>query len=115
VTNRTDVEIGNELREVITRLIVPLQTRGPIDLVAFERLHSLTVELMRLYKGQDAVSKSLLREIKVAAKIIRAEAPYRAKEENVLEEMARKLEWNFDLLLLGEVPEDRRPGVPRII
>ena len=30
-------------------------------------------------------------------------------------EMAQELEMCFGLLLLGEVPEDRKPGVPRIV
>jgi hypothetical protein len=115
MTLRTDKEIAPELREAFTRFFVPFQTMQGVDVAAFERLHALSVELMRSYKGKDLVSKSLLNELYSAPKIIRAESIHRKSDRQVLEQMADKLEMCFGLLLLDEIPEDRKPGVPRIV
>ena len=115
MTHRTDSEIAPELREAVTQFLIPLQTMQPTDVRAFERLHTLVIELMRSYKGIDRVSKSLLNELYSVPRIISAEIEHRPTERLVLEEMAQKLEYCFGLLLLGEVPEDRKPGVPRIV
>ncbi len=115
MTFRTDSEIAPDLREAVTQFLVPLQTMQPTDVRAFERLHLLVVELMRSYKGSDRVSKSLLHELYSVPRVIFAELEHRPAERQILEQMAQKLEMCFGLLLLGEVPEDRKPGVPRII
>ena len=115
MTARTDKDIAPELREAITRFVVPLQTMQGVDAEAFERLHVLSTELMRSYKGKDLVSKSLLNEIYITSRVIRAESVHAKTDRQILEQMADKLEMCFGLLLLNEVPEDRKPGVPRII
>ena len=92
-----------------------IQTMQPVSSAAFERLHALVVELMRSYKGSDRVSKSLLHAVYSMPRIISAELEHRPAERQMLEQMSQKLEMCFGLLLLGEVPEDRQPGVPRII
>ena len=112
---RTDSEIAPDLREAVTQFLVPLRTMQPTDVRAFDCLHSLVVELMRSYKGSDRVSKSLLHELYSVPRVISAELEHRPAERQILEQMAQKLEVCFGLLLLGEVPEDRKPGVPRII
>ena len=111
---RTDSEIAPELHEAATQFFVPLQTMQPVSRAAFERLHALVVELMRSYKGSDRVSKSLLHAVYSMPRIISAELEHRPAERQMLGEMSQKLEMCFGLLLLGEVPEDRQPGVPRI-
>ena len=113
--HRTDSEIAPELREAAIQFLGPLQTMQPIDVRAFERLHSLAVELMHTYKGNDRVSKSLLHELHTLPLIISAELQHRPADRLALEQMAQKLEYCFSLLLLGEVPEDRKLGVPRIV
>jgi len=115
MTLRTDEEIAPELREAFTSFFVPLQTTRRVDVAAFERLHALSVELLHSYKGKDLVSKSLLNELYSAPRIIRAESVHRKTGREMLEQMADKLEMCFGLLLLDETPEDRKPGVPRII
>ena len=115
MTHRTDSEIAPELREAVTQFLIPLQTMQPIDVRAFERLHALVFELMNSYKGSDRVSKSLLHELYSVPRIISVELAHRPTERQVLEEMAQKLEFSFGLLLLGELPEDRKPGVPRVV
>jgi hypothetical protein len=113
MNTRRDTEIAPELREAITRFVVPLQTTRSVDSAAFEHLQALTVELMHWYKGKDLVSKSLLNEIYTTSRIIQAESVHAKANREVLERMAAKLEMCFGLLLLNETPEDRKPGVPR--
>ena len=115
MTLRTDTEIAPELREAINRFVVPLQTMQGVDASAFERLYALSVELMRSYKGKDLISKSLLNELYSASRVIRTESVHGKTDRKVLEQMADKLEMCFGLLLLNELPEARRPGVPRFI
>jgi hypothetical protein len=115
MTHRTDDEIAPELREAVTQFLTPLQTMQPTDVAAFKRLHTLVVELMRSCKGSDRVSKSLLHELYSVPRVISAEIAHRPTERHVLEEMSQDLEFCFDQLLLGEVPEDRKPGAPRIM
>jgi len=112
---KTDTEIGPQLREAITQFIVPLQTMQPVNVAAFERLYALAIDLLHCYKGKEYVSKSLLNELHTSVKIIVAETAHRAKERQVMEDMASKLQMCIDLLLIGETPEDRKPGVPRIM
>jgi hypothetical protein len=115
MTFRTETEIAPDLREAVTQFTVPLQRMQPADVRAFDRLHSLVVELMRSYKGSDRVSKSLLHELYSVRRVISAELEHRPAERLILEQMVQTLEMCFGLLLLGEVPEDRKPGVPRVI
>ena len=104
------------MREAITQFVVPLQRGTPASGSAFEQVHSLVVELMGYYKGNDRVSKSLLNDVYVVPRVLAAELEHAPPgERESLNQMIQKLEMCFGLLLLGEVPEDRRPGVPRII
>lgn len=112
--HRTDSEIAPELREAVTQFLVPLQTMQPTNVKAFERLHGLVIELMRSYKGNDLVSKSLLNELYTVPRIITTELEHRPAEREILEKMTQQLVFCFDLLLIDELPEERRPGVPRI-
>jgi hypothetical protein len=73
MTHRTDSEIAPELREAVTQFLVPLKTMQPVDVRAFERLHTLVIELMHTYKGSDRVSKSLLHELYAVPLSISAE------------------------------------------
>jgi len=111
-----DVEsLGEELREAISRFVVPLQTIRTVDQKAFDRIEHLARLLSRKLKGNDLVSKSLLKELYVTATIIRAEAPYIKSEAAGLEKMAGQIEMIFGLILRGESCDDRKPGVPRVI
>lgn len=103
------------LREEITNFLVPLQTSRVVKFEAFENLHEIAKDLMRELVGTDRVSKSLLNELYVTALTIKAEAPYFGEQKEQLEQMGDSLEMCFSLILKNEVPEDRVPGVPRII
>ena len=107
--------IEAELKEAITDFLVPLQTTRVIKQDAFERLHSSAKEICRQLKGNQLVPKSLLNEIYVTALVIKTEQSHFEDRAALLEEMSHQLEMCFILILKDESPEDRQPGVPRII
>ena len=107
--------LAASLREAVTNFLVPLQTTRVVKPEAFEVLHNIAKDLMREFVGTDKISKSLLNEIYVTVLTMKAEAPYFDGHKEQLEEMANALEMCFSLILKNEVPEDRVPGVPRII
>jgi hypothetical protein len=111
-----DIEnAASDLRAAITDFLLPLQTSRVVRRDDFVRLRRHTHELMRLLKGRDLVSKALMNELFSVPLIIRAEIPYFKTDASDLDEMAGEIELCFSLLLKDEVPEDRIPGVPRII
>jgi len=106
---------GSGIREAITTFLVPLQATKIIKKDAFEELVNAINALAQALKGHDFVSKSLLDEIYTTIRVLRNEAPHFHSETAVLENMADQLEMLFALILIGETPNDRTPGVPRII
>lgn len=107
--------IFERYQEELGRFLLQIQTVRVLDHGASERLESDCRELARLLKNQPSVPKSLLREMRAAMKILRAEAPYMPSEQRAMNDMADRLEMTFDLILLGEDHGDRTPGVPRIL
>jgi hypothetical protein len=106
---------ASDLREAISDFLIPFQTTRVVKRDAFQRMHGHAQELMRLLKGTEMVSKFLLNELFTVPLVIRAESPYFKDERQELEEMANQIELCFSLILKGEAPEDRVPGVPRVI
>lgn len=112
----TDAEmIFERFKEELGGFLLKIQTIRVLDAEAFERLNADCRKLAQELKNQPLVPKSMLNEIRVATKILRAEAAYVSGERDVIIDMADKLEMTFDLILLGEDHSDRTPGVPRII
>ncbi|MBP7000726.1 hypothetical protein [Amaricoccus sp.] len=107
--------IFERYQEELGRFLLQIQTVRVLDHSASERLEFDSHELARLLKNQPSVPKSVLREMRTAMKILRAEAPYLPNEEDAMHDMADRLEMTFDLILLGEDHGDRTPGVPRIL
>ena len=66
-------------------------------------------------KDVDLVSKTMLKDIYSLINAAEAEAPHCRGSENRLTEMAQRLRFLFGLILIGETPDERKPGVPRII
>jgi hypothetical protein len=113
-----DEEVDEALRALrgsVTRLLVPIQTTRVVDESAFAEVHAHALHLVRLLKHQTKVPKTVLVELHGTFHILRAEAPYLRDEKAVVEEMATKIERCFGMVLGSEVPEDRIPGLPRII
>jgi hypothetical protein len=81
----------------------------------FARLEKSGAELVALLKGRDVVSKALLNEFFVCTQILKNEAPFCGKDRALIEGVAQKIEYCFGLILNDESPQQRVPGVPRII
>ncbi|HEX4510590.1 MAG TPA: hypothetical protein VH328_10935 [Burkholderiaceae bacterium] len=108
-------EISRELRDQVSRLLVPLQTRKAIDQAAFDALEQCVRNLARKLKGSELLPRAALNELKVTIGVLRAESQHAGSEAPKLVGMSNRLEMVFDLILRGESPDDRIPGVPRII
>ena len=106
---------AERLRQSITDFVVPLQTTRVVKKSAFESLHASAKQIARELKGSTHVPRALLNELYGTMQILRAEAPYLRGETANIEAMANQIEMIFGLILQGEAPEDRRPGVPRVI
>lgn len=102
-------------RAAITNAIVPLQTVRAVKPDEFARLEKVAVELVTLLKGHELVPKSLLNEFFVSAQVLRNEAPYFGADRGLIEAVAQKMEYYLSLILKDENPQQRVPGVPRIV
>jgi hypothetical protein len=112
----SDLETAQErFKAELGHFLVAIQTVRVVDAAASKRIEHEAEELARLLKGHLLVSKALLNELRVATKVLRAEAPYVEGGRNSLVAMADKLEMTLDLILKGECHDDRVPGVPRIL
>lgn len=107
--------IFEHLKEELGAFLLKVQTVRALDVKAFERIDADSRKLAQGLKNQALVPKSLLNEMRVATKVLRAEAAYMHEEQGAMLDMASRLEMTFDLILLGEDHSDRSPGVPRII
>ena len=107
--------LQEELQVLVGQLLSAIQ-RGEdgYDAAGWARVQQLANACARALKGEALVPKTLLNELHVAAKILRAEAN-RGKNCEAFIKAASMLEWIFDLILLDECADDRVPGVPRII
>ena len=110
---KTIATIEDELKRQITDTLVPLQTFQGVDVDGLGALVRLATEAAEELCGRHDLPRSLLNEIYVTVQILRAEAKYHHGPE--LERAANDLENVFALILRGEVPGDRKPGVPRTV
>jgi hypothetical protein len=112
--NSSDFDkLENRFKEELGDFLFQLPPVGVVDVAAIPRICEAAEEISRALKGEPLVSKSLLWDFRATTKILRAEAPYMREHTERLIEMADRLEGIFDLILLGESPEDRVPGMPR--
>jgi hypothetical protein len=107
--------VQEQLKEKIGKFLLSIQIDRTVDFPAFQEVDAQAKLLARLLKSQEYVSKSVLNELHMTTKVLRAEASHIKGEEKSLIKMAEQLGMTFDLILLGECQEDRIPGVPRII
>ena len=110
---RSIEEITKELEQKITDFFVPLQTMQGVNLRKFESLEQCVVDATYALKGEELLPRILLKEIDGVVKILTNEAPFCKTHD--LREMAGRIQFLFHLILLGETPDDRQRGVPRII
>lgn len=112
----SDLDSAREsFKEKASAFLLSIQTMKVVDSQAFQEVDAKAKLLSRLLKDRELISKSLLNELHMAAKILRAEAPYVKGQSATLIKMAEQLELTFDLILRGECQSDRVPGVPRVI
>ena len=108
-------EMHEDLRERLSRFLLPIQTERHVDHRAFEEVIARANDAARLLKSHELVSKVLLNDLHMASKVLRAEAAHIKSETEAMLKKAGRLEFVFDLILLGESPEDRVSGVARIV
>ena len=105
----------DDYQKELGKFLLQIQTNKGFDHDAMGRLEKIGRELAKLLKHQDMIPKVILREMRAAIKILRAEAPYMPNEQRVMLDLADRMEMTFDLILLSEDHEDRQPGVPRVV
>jgi hypothetical protein len=111
-----DLDLAQEsFRLKVGDFLLSVQTMKAINPQAFLEVDAQARLLARLIKDKELISKSLLNELHMAARILRAEAPFIKDQQATLVKMAEQLELTFDLILRGECHSDRVPGVPRVI
>lgn len=72
-----EFEISQEqFRANLDEFLRAIQTVRVVDAVAFQRVDREAAGLARSLKGRSLVPRSLLNELRVATKVLRAEAPY---------------------------------------
>lgn len=110
---RSIYEIERDLKANVTAALVPLQTNKNLNFSAFQRLVELASEGAVVLKGNQQLPRSFINEIFVSEQVIRRECQYQSDPR--LLDTANQLKMIFGLILLGEIPSDRQPGVPRIL
>jgi hypothetical protein len=106
-------KVSADLSNRAMKFILSLQTLRHIDLDSFEAILDCIKSASEILKRQENVPKAFLKDLRIVSKTLRAEAPHFGDEASTLLKMAERLEYLFDLILLGESQADRKPGVPR--
>ncbi|RVP47330.1 hypothetical protein [Sinorhizobium medicae] len=99
-------EIGKFLQKV--------QTTRTLDVAQFGRAETALASIADGLQHNDLVPKGFLNELRTAVRILRAENEHFG-DRRQLGQLADRLDYIFDLILMGEIPGDRVPGKPRII
>jgi len=109
----------NALAETLDRdlsdFLFPVRMSKPADKQLFAKIEQQAADIARGLKGQSLLPRSVLNSIFIAVRVIQGQIPYQKEGQGELAEMANKLDWILFLILAGESPDDRVPGVPRII
>lgn len=103
-----------ELEQLEERATGRLLTADMFDGAAFEALYNHISDKARDLREVSVVSKQILRSLRQAAASIRSRAEYVASVQDKLP-VADRFEMLLDLIIIGEHPEDRKPGTPRIL
>ncbi|QJQ02340.1 hypothetical protein C798_19485 [Herbaspirillum rubrisubalbicans Os34] len=83
------------------------------DELAFADLYSHICTLAEQLKSEYVISKQLLATILGAASAIRSRSEYLPQVKKSVK-LADDFEMVLSLVAVGEAPNDRRPGVPRV-
>ena len=103
-----------ELEQLEERATGRLLTADTFDAAAFETLFNHIADKARDLREVSVLSKQILRALRQAAAAVRTRSEYvLAARENL--KVADTFEMLLDLIIIGEHPDDRKPGAPRII
>ena len=103
-----------ELERLEERATARLLTAEVYDALAFEALYGHLAAKAKELRDASTVSKQILGSLRRAAAAIRSRSEYVASARDGLL-IADQFEMLLDLIVIGEIPDDRRPGEPRII
>ncbi|KTE41452.1 MULTISPECIES: hypothetical protein [unclassified Sphingopyxis] len=103
-----------ELEDLNRRATIRLLASESFDATAFAALKDYLSGKAEAIKSEHVVSKQVLGVLRDASKAIRNQAPYVPQARDNLS-LADEFEMILDLMIIGESPSDRIPGVPRII
>ena len=110
--NANDYDL--ELEQLEERATGRLLTADTFDGAAFEVLYNHISDKARDLREVSVVSKQILRSLRQASAAIRSRSDYLASVHDELP-VADRFEMLLDLIIIGEHPDDRKPGIPRII
>lgn len=114
MTDNTN-KLFESLKYAILSFVNDLQSERKVNHSAYKLMCSLLEELCLVLRGEDNVSKRLLAEVYFVSNIMENEAMHVQGEKHVLIEYSDSIRFYFELMLLGKLPDERKPGVPRII
>lgn len=106
---------GEEVKQAAVDFFVPLATSRHLNVKKFDVLIESVTKLAEMHKNQEFVAKSVLRNINTTIGVLRNEAPNCGQQGQMMMSMADRLQTIFNMILSGETPRDRQPGVPRIL
>lgn len=111
----------NELLDAMERFKTELgatlfrvQSERSVDVSSIQPIEMLAADVAALAKSHPMLPKSMLNEFRTAIRILRNEAAAIPRPATLIQ-LADALDVVFDLILMGETPQDRVPGRPRII
>lgn len=108
--NDFDLELEQLGKQATGRLLMA----DSFDGAAFEALYDYIASKAPNLREEYVLSKQILACLRQASAAIRSRSDYvPAARQNL--SVADKFDMLLDLLIAGEDPADRRPGVPRII
>lgn len=103
-----------KLKELLEKSVDRLICAEVFDTAAFHELYTYLCEKSEEIKSEHVVSKQVIAAIFSAQRTIENNAAYNAKAKENLS-LANKFAVLLELMVIGETPNDRVPGVPRIL
>ena len=91
-----------------------VQSERILDTTSIRKIEKFAAEVAVLAKPHSMHPKSMLNAFRMATKVLRNEALTIARPAP-LTQLADAMEMVFDLVPMGEAPQDRIPSQPRII
>ncbi|CAD2264956.1 hypothetical protein QSH39_006160 [Xanthomonas arboricola pv. corylina] len=107
--------IERDIRESVGRFLFDLQGSKLVNEDEYKRIDKLSRDLAIALKEEGLVPKSVLNDLNIFVRTVRAEAPYMEGNSTNLKKKADFIEMTLDLVLRGESHSDRQAGIPRII